>query len=190
MMNKKELRKLYLQKRKSLSIHLLEEKSSQIIKNFLDHFNISGLVHVFLPIKKFNEINTWQLVEKLHESNFSVATSVLDFESNELFHLRLNKETKFKINDWSVPEPVDGIKVNPLEIQLAIIPLIICDEIGYRIGYGKGFYDKFLSKCSPEINKIGFSVFEPINNFEEIEPHDIALDYCVSPSKVYNFKKE
>jgi len=189
-MNKEELRKFYLEKRKSFSSHLLEEKSNQIINNFLGHFNITGLVHVFLPIKKFNEINTWPLVEKLYVLNISVATSVLDFESNDLLHYRLSNESKFKINDWGVPEPVDGIEVNPMEIQHVIIPLIICDEIGHRIGYGKGFYDKFLSKCSPEINKIGFSIFEPIEKFEEIEPHDIALDYCVSPSKVYNFKRE
>ena len=186
-MTKNELRKGFLKKRKDLSEEDLAKISEQIINNFLNDFSIKGLVHIFLPIKHFNEINTWPLVDKLFELKVEVASSIVDFETMNLSHLKLTDSTSFMINEWGVPEPKAGENVDPERIDMVIIPLVVCDLSGYRIGYGQGFYDKFLSECSDNVIKVGFTIFEPVEAIEDIESHDVALDSCVSPNEVYQF---
>ena len=67
------------------------------------------------------------------------------------------------------------------------MPLLAFDEKGNRVGYGKGFYDKFLAECKPEVLKIGLSFFESEKMISDVLNTDIQLDLCVTPTKVYNF---
>jgi len=87
-----------------------------------------------------------------------------------------------------IPEPQNGLTVPPSEIEVVFIPLLAYDKKGHRVGYGKGFYDRFLSKCKPNTLKIGLSLFEPEEKIEGLDATDIPLDYCVTPVKVYEFK--
>ncbi len=70
---------------------------------------------------------------------------------------------------------------------MVFVPLLAFDEKGHRVGYGKGFYDKFLSECKPEVLKIGLSFFESETLISDVLTTDIQLDLCVTPSKIYNF---
>jgi 5-formyltetrahydrofolate cyclo-ligase len=55
------------------------------------------------------------------------------------------------------------------------------------VGYGKGCYDRFLALCRPDIIKIGFSYFEPINEISDTDKFDIPLNYCITPERIYEF---
>src|SRR5690606_37923119 len=92
-------------------------------------------------------------------------------------------------NEWNIPEPVDGIEIDPKKIDVVFVPLLAFDEQGHRIGYGKGFYDKFLSECRPETIKIGLSFFEAESRIAQVFESDIALDYCVTPNRIYSFEQ-
>ncbi|MNY64409.1 5-formyltetrahydrofolate cyclo-ligase family protein [compost metagenome] len=70
---------------------------------------------------------------------------------------------------------------------MVFVPLLAFDIHGNRIGYGKGFYDKFLAECKPETIKIGLSFFEAVNQIDDVFESDIKLDYCVAPEKIYQF---
>ena len=67
------------------------------------------------------------------------------------------------------------------------VPLLAYDKLGNRVGYGKVFYDQFLSECSPETLKIGLSFFEPEEQINDVFENDIQLDYCVSPHTIFKF---
>ena len=67
------------------------------------------------------------------------------------------------------------------------IPLLAFDNKGNRVGYGKGYYDNFLSKCTPDVIKIGLSFFEASDEITDVFESDIALDYCVTPNTIYQF---
>ena len=73
---------------------------------------------------------------------------------------------------------------------MVIIPLVYCDKKGNRIGYGKGFYDKFLSKINRNAIKTGVGIFTPNEEIVDISPEDIALDYLVTSSEVFCFKSK
>jgi len=104
-------------------------------------------------------------------------------------HYLLTDNTKIKKNQYGIPEPVDGIEVPVSKIDVIFVPLLAYDLDGNRVGYGKGFYDKFLSKCKPEALKIGLSFFEPEDKIIS-SPNDVRLDYCVTPSATIRFQEK
>ena len=80
-----------------------------------------------------------------------------------------------------------GEITEPDEIDLVLVPLLAFDQEGYRVGYGKGYYDKFLSQCREDVIKIGLSFFEPVDAISDINQFDMSLNYCVTPQQVYDF---
>ena len=75
----------------------------------------------------------------------------------------------------------------PAEIDLVIVPLLCFDKKGNRVGYGKGYYDRFLKQCRKDCIKIGFSYFDPIDQVEDINKFDVKLDYGITPDAIYQF---
>jgi 5-formyltetrahydrofolate cyclo-ligase len=116
-----------------------------------------------------------------------IVVSKSDFHSLEMVHYLLTDNTKFKKNEYNIPEPIDGIEVPVSKIDVVFVPLLAFDVKGNRVGYGKGFYDKFLSKCNPETIKIGLSFFEAEDKIVDITSNDKTLNYCITPEKVYTF---
>jgi 5-formyltetrahydrofolate cyclo-ligase len=99
--------------------------------------------------------------------------------------IAITKDCEILINEWGIPEPIHQQLFNPQNIDLIIIPLLAFDLKGHRIGYGRGFYDKFLEACQPTVLKIGLSFDDPIEDILAIESHDKPLDYVVCPEHVY-----
>ena len=106
---------------------------------------------------------------------------------HDLEHYFLLDQTPIKINQWGIPEPQSGIKIDSEQIEVVFVPLLIFDLQGHRVGYGKGYYDRFLAKCKPGTIKVGLSFFDPIERIKDIESHDIPIDFGVTPNKSYEF---
>ena len=104
-----------------------------------------------------------------------------------LEHILLTDSTKIRTNSWGIPEPDKGILIKPNQLDVVFTPLLSYDEIGHRVGYGKGFYDDFLSNCKSEVIKVGLSFFKSVDQIDGIRSEDISLDYCVNPKEIINF---
>ncbi|MEC4004266.1 5-formyltetrahydrofolate cyclo-ligase [Flavobacterium sp. SUN052] len=187
-MNKPELRKKYKELRKNLSEKEIEEKSLAIANQLLqmDIWN-KTYYHLFLTIEEQNEINTEFILQILHGKDKEIVISKSDFNSYQMTHYLLTDNTKFKKNQHNIPEPIDGLEVPVSKIDVVFVPLLAFDLKGNRVGYGKGFYDNFLSECNNETIKIGLSFFEAEPIIESIYESDIQLNYCVTPEKNYRF---
>ena len=74
-----------------------------------------------------------------------------------------------------------------VRINMIFVPLLSFDKNGYRVGYGKGFYDRYLSQCRGDCLKIGFSYFEPLDAIDDTNEFDVPLNLCVTPTTVYVF---
>ena len=99
----------------------------------------------------------------------------------------LSEEVILEENEYGIPEPINGIQINSEIIDVVFVPLLAYDSKGNRVGYGKGFYDKFLQILDSKTIKIGLSFFPPEELIKNIDEKDIKLDYCVSPEKIFNF---
>lgn len=189
-MLKSELRKIYLEKQKLLSPAEREEKSEQIAVRFFQSFDLRRIkfLHGFLPIEKFNEIDTRLIFERLWREFPNVETLLprVEFQTNEIKSLKFTRETNLARNAWQIDEPLDGEIVETTEIDLVLVPLLCFDFRGFRVGYGKGFYDRFLSRCRKDCKKIGLSYFMPVAEISDVNDFDVKLDFCVTPEKVVN----
>ncbi|MDO6736995.1 5-formyltetrahydrofolate cyclo-ligase [Wenyingzhuangia sp. 2_MG-2023] len=190
-MNKNKLRKKYSQLRDDFSLEVVENKSIQIANQLLK-LNIwdQTYYHLFLSIQDKKEVDTEQILHILFAKNKEVVVSKSNFKTNELSHFLLTDNTKLAVNSYGIPEPTNGLSVPEDMIDVVFIPLLAFDDQGNRVGYGKGFYDGFLSKCKPETLKVGLSFFEAEENIEDVISRDVALDYCVTPNKIYEFKSK
>ena len=186
-MLKKDLRLKYSRLRNLITPTLLDQQSIAIANSVLQlPIWENQYFHIFLPIEKKIEIDTEGIISILLGFDKNVIVPKV-ISNTELEHYLLTDNTKFKTNSLHIPEPVDGITVPPNKIDVVFIPLLAFDKLGNRIGYGKGYYDRFLSQCKTNVIKIGLSLFEPEDLIEDIAPTDIPLDYCVTPKKTYTF---
>lgn len=187
-MLKKELRTKYKALRNHLSEDDLEEMSLAIANKVLAlPIWEKTYFHIFLPIAEQKEVNTEYILHLLSGKDKEIIISKSDFETREMIHFLLTDNTKIKKNEYNIPEPVDGLEVPTKKIDVVFVPLLAFDKAGHRAGYGKGFYDKFLKDCKPEIIKIGLSFFEAEELIEDVFENDVKLDYCVTPNRVYEF---
>jgi 5-formyltetrahydrofolate cyclo-ligase len=188
-MTKPELRKKYKSLRTELSLQQVEDQSLAIANHLLQ-LNIwdKSFYHVFLSIEEQKEINTEYILNILAGKDKNVVISKSNFDDISMTHYLLTDNTKIKKNDYNIPEPVDGIEIKSSQIDVVFIPLLAFDNSGNRIGYGKGFYDRFLKQCKPETIKIGLSFFDAEDEIFEVTEDDIELDYVVTTNKVYRFK--
>ena len=108
-------------------------------------------------------------------------------DDEALEHYLLSDQTPLKLNRWGIPEPLSGIAITPQHMEVVFVPLLVFDLKGHRIGYGKGYYDRFLGECPNSTIKVGLSFFDPVSKIVDIDPYDVSLDYVVSPREVYNF---
>ncbi|RZJ68085.1 MAG: 5-formyltetrahydrofolate cyclo-ligase [Flavobacterium sp.] len=188
MFTKKDLRIAYKTLRMQLTDDQLEQKSLDIANNLLPlPIWEKRCFHLFLPIRKMNEIDTEFILHLLAGKDKDVIISRSDFETREMTHFLLTDSTKIKVNEFGIPEPEDGFEVQASKIDVIFVPLLAFDETGNRVGYGKGFYDKFLAQCKPDAIKIGLSFFEAVDAWEDVFESDVKLDFCVTPEKIYRF---
>ena len=185
-MVKKKLRLLYKKKRAELDSLKIENLSIEIANQILI-LPLWGFenFHVFMGVEKMKEINTNHIISVLQgrDKNIIIPKVV---SNTHLAHYMLTDATKLKINQWDVLEPINGIEVEEKKIQVVFIPLLAYDCFGNRLGYGKGYYDRFLDKCAEKCLKIGLSFFTPEKKILT-SPLDIKLNYCVTPKKIYKF---
>ena len=186
--NKKELRLHYKNLRKDFSLDDLEEKSLAVANNLIQlPIWDKTYYHVFLPIEEQKEVNTEYVLHLLSGKDKEIVVSKSDFDTRGMTHFLLTDNTKIKKNEYNIPEPVNGLPVPSATIDVVFVPLLAFDLLGNRVGYGKGFYDKFLAECKPETVKIGISFFEAETEIGYVFESDLKLDYCITPEKVYSF---
>lgn len=188
-MEKAELRKQMLQRRRALSADEVAVRSQRIADLFFAHFPLKPgqTVHLFLPIVKNNEVSTWPIIERLRleHPEVRVAVPVTDAEQHVLTHHHLTEASVLVENPWGIPEPQDAQIIHAHEVDIVLIPLLAFDKVGHRVGYGKGFYDRFLADCRPDVLKIGLSLEPPVERIADPNAYDVPLDYAITPQGVW-----
>lgn len=182
-MDKKTLRKIYKEKRNQLNENEIEELSLAIANQLIPlAIWDKTYYHIFLPIEELKEVNTEYILQILAGKDKDVILSQSNFESKKMTHFLLTDTTKIKKNKYNIPEPVDGIEVPSSKIDVVFVPLLAYDKHGNRVGYGKGFYDVFLSECKSDVLKIGLSFFDSETIIADVNDRDIKLDLIITPT--------
>lgn len=186
--NKDFLRDKYRKLREELTPESTVEKSL-LIANQLVSLPIweNQYFHVYLPIVSKKEVDTEYILHILAGKDKEIVISKSDFSTHQMTHFLLTDSTKITTNKHGIPEPQNGLEVPVSKIDVVFVPLMAYDNRGHRVGYGKGFYDRFLAECRNETIKIGLSFFAPESELMDILESDVQLDYCVTPEKIFKF---
>lgn len=189
MTHKSELRNNYKQLREKVSEDSIEEMSLKIANQALKlPIWDKTYYHLFLSILTKKEVNTEYIMHILQGKDKSIVVSKANFSNNEMTHVLLQENTVLKVSDYGIPEPVSGLEISPKLIDVVFVPLLAYDVNGHRIGYGKGFYDRFLEKCGLDTVFVGLSFYEPEPEIF-FEVTDVPLDFCVTPTNILDFRK-
>ena len=116
-----------------------------------------------------------------------IAYPVINIEQSTMQAHLVIENTVLINNEYNILEPVNGEVVDPTLLDIVFVPLLAFDTEGYRVGYGKGYYDRFLARCRQDVIAIGFSYFEPIDKIDDANQFDIPLNYCITPQQLYEF---
>lgn len=186
-MTKAELRKQAVILRKGLS----EEQVLLYSRALLGHFALLDFaevktVHVFLPIAEKKEPDTFLLIDWLatHHPEIRIIVPKADFETALMQNYVYAGREGLEKNFYNILEPAKG-ELHTGEVDMVLVPMLAFDPEGYRVGYGKGFYDRFLQGLNTQ--KIGLSFFGPVGQIDDVDVYDVALDMCITPEKVYHF---
>ncbi|WGK65983.1 5-formyltetrahydrofolate cyclo-ligase [Croceiramulus getboli] len=187
-MTKAEARKKYKALRAQLSASEMEARSLQIANLTLQlPIWTFSFYHLYLTIDRLKEVDTQPLLHVLQGKDKKVVISKTLESTRQMEHYLLQDDTRLQLSPWGIPEPQDGILIAPEKLDVLFVPLLAFDRKGHRIGYGKGFYDRFLQNCRPDALKIGLSFFEVEDALLSTNDTDVSLNYCISSKKIYKF---
>ena len=166
-----------------------KEDSSQLLQNTINLIKKykPKCIHCFLPILSKEEINTSIIIEYCWKNNINVVVPVSDFKEGTMRNAAFSPDTITKQTKYNITEPINPIWIENDKIDLVITPLLAFDLKGYRVGYGKGFYDRFFASLHKDVKKIGISLFMPCELIEDTNEHDVPLTCCVTPNENYSF---
>lgn len=181
---KEELRRRLLEQRKEIPESTFKKSSAEIIdklKQEIEYRN-AEIIHCYVSMNDRREVDTHKLINEMLSSGKKVVVPVTNFQEGTLSHMQLSSYDNLEANKWGVPEPGDGKEILPGELELVIVPMVAGDESCNRIGYGEGFYDRFLDQVT--CPKIGLIFERNVVKKVPVEDFDVPLDKIVTESRV------
>jgi 5-formyltetrahydrofolate cyclo-ligase len=158
------------------------------VKNF--NWESTKCLHIFLPITKNKEVDTFEILSffRFNFPQIEIVVSKSNFVHKTIIPIYFDYENTVLVkNKYDIPEPLYGKECPIANIDTVLIPLLGFDLEGNRVGYGAGFYDRFLAQCKPSVLKIGLSLIPPIESIEDVNEFDVKMDYCITPDKTFEF---
>ncbi|GGF01125.1 5-formyltetrahydrofolate cyclo-ligase [Hymenobacter cavernae] len=190
-MRKADLRRQMLARRRALAAEELASRSKLLCEQLFRHFEVTKWqwLHLFLPVTSQNEPDTWLIIQRVWREQLpmQLAVPVVQPDTVSLRHYHLTPATPLAENRWHIPEPVGATEVAPAAFDAVLLPLLAFDELGHRVGYGKGFYDRFLLECRPKALRVGLSLEPPVERIVDAWAGDMPLHACITPERVWRF---
>jgi 5-formyltetrahydrofolate cyclo-ligase len=186
-MTKDELRKELLAQRKALSEAEVAMRSKLLCDRLFATFDFSFLkvVHIFLPIERQREPDTWLVMDRLRREFPHVRIALPKMlPGGLLVHVEFEGLHQLRTNKWGIPEPQQGTELNPQLMDMVVVPLLAADRNGHRLGYGKGFYDRFLAEVKPKCVTVGYSLLEVYQGELPHDGWDVPLSHVITATEV------
>jgi len=187
-MTKQEIRAEYKARRKQLSAESISSFSISMLHQFRK-LNLNGKRHVlsYAPIEGQNEFNVRLCDPVIFTQASGISLPRINPVTFSMEAVEYNEASTLVRNALNIEEPSGGRILDPGEVDVVLVPLLAFDRKGYRVGYGKGYYDRYLFRCRPDVLKIGFSFFEPVSAIDDISLFDVPLNYSITPMRLYEF---
>jgi len=189
-MTKAELRKLFIQHRRSMSPTQHAEASHFITEQFFESIDLSsvGAINCFVSLRHKGEVETQEIFERIWNECAHVRTFAprINERTGKLESIPIDRTTLLAENKWKIREP-EGDAADASILDVVVVPMLCFDERGHRVGYGKGYYDEFLARCRADCSKVGVCFFSPVKKIDDSNAGDVRLNFCVTPTGSFRF---
>lgn len=189
-MTKNDARVLAKKSRVIFQPGVIENMQHSIEKHFKSiDLPLIQYLQSYMPLDHSGEVDPSGIVRFITNLFPQVIISIPRIKDNGFMEsIEMNKETILNKNQFGILEPVAGTFIEYDKIDLVLMPLLAFDLKGNRVGFGKGYYDRFLAQCRSDVLKIGLSFLEPFSEITDIDSWDIPLSYCITPKMMYAFQ--
>jgi 5-formyltetrahydrofolate cyclo-ligase len=184
---KKELRKQLIEKRKGLSISEVEITSKHIMNRIKSYFNLDEIQVIALYYPFNQEVDVLPLIEYLLKQNKIVVLPKVTSKTTMSFY-KIDSLNDVSRSQFGVYEPNTNQVVTKDDIEIMFIPGVGFNSKGYRLGYGAGYYDRYL--IDHAFNTVGVCFDFQITDEFEIAAHDIPLDFVISENRLLQCHNE
>lgn len=188
-----DLRKRILGARDRLSDNDRHEKSVSVMNNFLGLPELQQWTTLFMYVNFRSEVETVELIMGLlRQQGMRVAVPLVDASAVSMIPLLIeDPEKDLAPGYYNIPEPDPrkSLRLKAIEIDAAIIPGSVFDIHGGRLGYGGGYYDRFLANDAPQARRIGFAFELQLVDKVPLEPHDQPLDILITEKRIVNISR-
>ena len=175
-MNKSEIRKKIFKLRKKNYFKNLSTSSSKLLK-FLESKKIKNkVIGGYYPYNY--EIDTLEILRSLEKKNYLISLPKIN-KNNKMDFYKWSFKDPLSINIYGIPEPISKKKINP---EVLLVPLVAYDRELNRLGYGGGFYDRYISSTqdNKKIIKIGLGFSYQKIDKVPVNQYDKKLDYILT----------
>lgn len=184
----KTIRKEKLELRNALTDDEKKNKSDSIIEKIIDFDEIKSAKNVFIYVHFRSEVRTVELIDKLMKMNKRISVPITDIQQKRINAVHITDMSKDLVPGYcNIPEPhpdiLHGNITEPENLDVVILPGSVFDMRGGRMGYGGGYYDRFLEKI-PYATRIGLAYEVQIVDEIALQPHDELLDYTVTEERI------
>lgn len=183
-MNKEELREVMRKKRRELSPEFIKKASDNISDALINLSCIKNAKHITVYLSAFKEPDTFSLIEKLLSDGKRISVPVSNTDTFTITPSLIKSLDRLKKGTYGISEPKEIISVPIDKIDVALIPGIAFSDSGDRLGFGKGYYDRFLEEFKGV--KIGVGYDFQIIDAIPVSEHDIGMDMIVTEKRIYN----
>ena len=183
---KAKIRALCKEKRNAMSVDEVIEKSVLAEELFLSSelYHNSECIMLYMPLG--NETDTSLILKKSLTDGKRVVIPITDTSNTDIIPCIVSEDTVFKKGAYSINEPDRLIKADETHIDTVIVPGIAFGKDGGRVGFGKGYYDRFLKKTKAV--KIGFCYDFQLYDTVHAEGHDVPVDYIITNNEIISVK--
>lgn len=184
---RQRMRKQVLAKRDLLGIRDRHEKSAAITERILSMPGMDSWETLFVYVNFRSEVETLQLIQRCLEKDKRVVVPLVDSAQSTMVALQvtdLEEDLQPGYFDIPEPDPAKTSRVDGKEIDVVVLPGSVFDIEGGRLGYGGGYYDRFLVNDAPQACRIGLAFELQVVPAVPLEPHDQRLDYLVTDERI------
>ncbi len=186
-----DLRKRILKSRDSLSPGQRQSLSAIVAAALWQDVEFQRAELIFLYVNFRSEVETFPLIKKCLLEGKQVVVPLVAPESKLIPYRIVDLEKDLTPGAFGIQEPIVSRCefIQPDKLDLVVLPGSVFDERGGRMGYGGGFYDRFLANEAPQAKRIGLAFDLQVVEAMPLAPHDQLVDKLVTESRMQSFKR-
>lgn len=188
-MEKKEIRRKMIEMRDTLPKDIIEEKSRVIQEKLYELNYYKKAKNIMFYVDTRNEVRTLDAIKKsIYLGKKVFVPKVIN--KCDMLAVRIKNLDELKQGHFGILEPVSGEIINPKELEAVVIPGVAFDKRGCRLGYGGGYYDRFLQNLKADAIKIALAFEFQILDELPKEEYDILMDIIITEKRIYFINKK